>query len=291
MDGSSNSIPVIFHDSIAIDPKDDATDPLQLQESPTEELDRINRLSHSQLRKNNLNGIELHHTLQQREITLSNGNVEIIQQSVDTITTSEPAHSVANTQSTRIYSNWISAYFSKWQGQHQQIPPRHSIYELVYGFIGAFLGIAFPALIQFNWFAVNYAQTDYTMIIGSFGASAVLIYSAIDSPFSQPRNVLGGHMISAFVGVCVRKIIPWSQQWLACSLAVSIAVVSMAITRTIHPPGGATALIAVLASPAIQELGFLYVVFPVGSGICMMLLVAVIINNIDSRRTWPRYWW
>lgn len=189
------------------------------------------------------------------------------------------------------YSNRVVAYFSKFQGQHLHIPPAYSPYELIYSFIGAFLGIAVTAAINFNWFAKYYSDTDYSMVIGSFGASAVMLYSVIDSPLAQPRNVLGGHLVSAFCGVCIQKAIPDSQEWLSCALAVALATFFMALTRTTHPPGGATALIAVLPSDSIRRLGFLYIVLPVGSGIVIMIIVALLVNNLDKRRTWPRYWW
>jgi CBS domain-containing membrane protein len=91
-------------------------------------------------------------------------------------------------------------------------------------------------------------------LIGSFGASSVLIYGIINSPLAQPRNLIGGHVISAFVGVLVYKLIP-GNLWLSSALSVSLSIVAMQITKTLHPPGGATALIANLPSAKIQALG------------------------------------
>lgn len=83
---------------------------------------------------------------------------------------------------------------------------------------------------------------------------AVLIFHAVKAPLAQPRNVLGGMTLSAFVGVVVRKVIAEAAcdnacDWFAAGLAVALSIVVMVVTRTVHPPGGATALIAVLGTP------------------------------------------
>ena len=83
--------------------------------------------------------------------------------------------------------------------------------------------------------------TDLTGLIGSFGATAVLLYDAIDSPLSQPRNLIGGHVLSALVGCSVHVLLGASAPWLGCALAVSLSIMLMDLTKTLHPPGGATA--------------------------------------------------
>jgi CBS-domain-containing membrane protein len=127
------------------------------------------------------------------------------------------------------------------------------------------------------------------MLIGSFGASAVLIYGAIKSPLAQPRNLIGGHIISAIIGVTCFKIMP-SHLWLASSLAVATAIAVMHATKTLHPPGGATALIAVIGSTKIHSLGYLYAIIPVGLGAVIMLVVALLVNNIPKSRRYPDFW-
>jgi len=119
-------------------------------------------------------------------------------------------------------------------------------------------------------------------LIGSFGASAVLIYGAIGSPLAQPRNLLGGHVFSAVVGVSCFRLFS-SQLWLASALAVATAIAVMQLTGTVHPPGGATALIAVIGSDKIHALGFMYVLVPVGVGAVLMLIVALVVNKLGKR--------
>jgi len=175
-------------------------------------------------------------------------------------------------------------YFAKMKGTTRS-QPGASLPEIAWSWIGAFFGIA----------AVSYANfeivedTDLVMVIGSFGASAVLIYGAIRSPLAQPRNLIGGHLISAIVGVTCYKMFP-SEMWLASSLAVATAIAIMHATRTLHPPGGATALIAVIGSEKIHSLGYLYTIIPVGLGAVIMLVVAILVNNIPKSRRYPDFW-
>ena len=155
-------------------------------------------------------------------------------------------------------------------------------------FIGSFTGIALIGLINNE----NLSASDSVFLIGSFGASSVLIYGIVNSPLAQPRNLIGGHVICALVGVTVHYIIP-DQIWLASALAVSLSIVFMQITKTLHPPGGATALIANIGSERITSLGFLYVLSPVLSGAIILLLVAILVNNSAAHRQYPvnKHWY
>ena len=175
-------------------------------------------------------------------------------------------------------------YFKKMKGVTQS-PPAVSFSEIIWSWIGAFIGISAVAYINYNLIE----KTDFVMIIGSFGASAVLAYGAIRSPLAQPRNLVGGHVISALIGVACYKIFG-SQMWLASSMAVATAMGVMHATKTLHPPGGATALIAVIGSAKIHALGYLYAFIPVGLGALVMLVVALLINNIPKNRNYPQFW-
>jgi len=78
--------------------------------------------------------------------------------------------------------------------------------------------------------------------------------------------------------------------WAAAPIAVATAIAVMHATKTLHPPGGATALIAVIGSQKIHHLGYLYVMAPVAAGAFIMLLVALLINNIPKNRRYPEFW-
>lgn len=154
--------------------------------------------------------------------------------------------------------------------------------EHFWAFIGSFTGIGLIAFIQSHWVDAN----DNLFLIGSFGATVVLLFGVIQSPLAQPRNLIGGHLISAFIGVTVAQFLP-DIIWIAAPLAVSQSIVMMQITKTLHPPGGATALIAVTGSAKLKSLGYLYLLFPVLSGCLILLIVALIFNNITSKRQYP----
>ncbi|MBE0559144.1 MAG: HPP family protein, partial [Proteobacteria bacterium] len=78
--------------------------------------------------------------------------------------------------------------------------------------------------------------------------------------------------------------------WLAAALAVSLATAAMLVTKTVHPPGGATALVAVIGGPKVHALGFLYPFIPAGLGALILLAVALLVNNISRDRSYPAYW-
>lgn len=154
--------------------------------------------------------------------------------------------------------------------------------EKFWSFLGSFLGLGIIAFIQSFYFN----EHENFFLIGSFGASSVLIYGVIQSPLAQPRNLIGGHILSASIGVTIAQILP-DILWLTAPLAVSLSIIGMQFTKTLHPPGGATALIAVTGSGEIEALGYLYVVFPVLTGTAILLLVALIVNNMTSERNYP----
>lgn len=78
--------------------------------------------------------------------------------------------------------------------------------------------------------------------------------------------------------------------WLAAALAVSIAIALMHLTKTLHPPGGATALIAVIGGDSVHQLGYLYVFVPAGLGALVMLIIALLVNNVAPNRRYPEFW-
>ena len=154
--------------------------------------------------------------------------------------------------------------------------------EHFWAFIGSFIGIGIIAYLQ----SQTLPNSDVVFLIGSFGASSVLVYGVIESPLAQPRNLIGGHLVSAIIGVTVQKLAP-DVIYITAPLAVSLAIVLMQITKTLHPPGGATALIAVTGSVSLKNLGYWYVVCPVLAGALILLIVALFFNNITSNRQYP----
>lgn len=180
----------------------------------------------------------------------------------------------------------LEEYLGKMRGTTRGSPPRVSNNEVVWSWIGGFLGILAVGWFNRLWFE----GSDLTLLIGSFGASAVLAYGAVRSPLAQPRNLVGGHVVSAITGVVAWKLFH-ADPWMASALAVATAIALMHLTRTLHPPGGATALIAVIGSDQIHAAGFAYVLIPATLGPVILLVVALVINNLSPTRRYPEIWW
>ncbi|KAG0171129.1 hypothetical protein DFQ30_001495 [Apophysomyces sp. BC1015] len=130
------------------------------------------------------------------------------------------------------------------------------------------------------------------------GASAVLLYGAIDSPLAQPRNAFCGHVIGAVVGVIINVLFvqlphfaSQEQQiavrWVGGATAMALTLVLSQMGNVVHPPAGATALIAVVSDSSVQE-GWFYIAHVIIC-ICLQLGVALLVNNIEKR--YPVYWW
>ena len=110
-----------------------------------------------------------------------------------------------------------------------------SLRYAIWSFLSATLGIL--AICEIT------TLVGHPLLIGSFGASAVLLFGATDSPLSQPRNLVGGHLVSASVAVLVVALMGSTP--FAMAIGVGLAIFVMNLTHTTHPPGGAPALIGV----------------------------------------------
>ncbi|KAF9695252.1 hypothetical protein EKO04_006850 [Ascochyta lentis] len=159
-----------------------------------------------------------------------------------------------------------------------------------WSFLGAFCGLAVVAAVFNNTESIQ--QHAPPAFIASFGASAILEYNAIRSPLGQPRNALLGHTFSAVIGVGISKLFQYHSEyekikWIAGALACACASAVMLLTGTVHPPGGASAVLAA-TEPAITAMGW-YFVGLVAWGATLMIIVGLILNNIQ--RQFPVYWW
>lgn len=184
------------------------------------------------------------------------------------------------------------ARFFGYRAPNTKPPQPHVLLVWAFCFIGAFAGVS---LIEAAFLHIpNLQGHQVPIIIASFGASAILSYNTIETPLAQPRNLVFGHFLSALTGLCITKLfrlLPYAEfdklRWLAGSLSVGVASVVMGMTKTVHPPAGATALLCATSSE-ITELGWWYLALVLLA--CMLMLVsALIINNVARR--YPIYWW
>ncbi|MGE7767152.1 HPP family protein [Peribacillus sp. NPDC096540] len=165
-------------------------------------------------------------------------------------------------------------YLSKMKGKGRS-PLQVNAKDSVTGLIGGFLTI----------FALVYLtnMTSSTWLMAPFGASCVLAFGVWNAPLSQPRNIIGGHFVSTFVGLATYHLFgdePW-----AIGLAVGLAIAVMMLTKTTHPPAGADPLVVMLGAYSWS-----YLITPVLIGSIVIVFFALIINNLRNNREYPTFW-
>jgi CBS-domain-containing membrane protein len=154
-------------------------------------------------------------------------------------------------------------------------PPHLGSRAILFGGIGGFLGIGALALLG--------AGLDVTLLLGSFGASCVLLFGYPDAPFAQPANVVGGHLLCTVIGIAALQLLG-AHLWVL-ALAVGLSTALMMATRTVHPPAGSNPVIVFLAHS-----GWKFLFFPVLSGALLLVLVAWAYNNATRKTRYPQYW-
>lgn len=119
----------------------------------------------------------------------------------------------------------------------------------------------------------------FPLLIASYGASVVLLYGAQSSPLAQPRNLIGGHLIGGLIGVSCYQLM--GETWYSLTIAVTLAILLMMMTDTVHPPGGATALVAVLGHGGISFIP------PLMAGVFILLISALLANRMSPLSIYP----
>ena len=151
-----------------------------------------------------------------------------------------------------------------------QMPSVRNLLATAVGVMAGIGGIAFLAY-----------MTNIPFLIAPFGASAVLIYAAKNSPLAQPRNLIGGHLISGFVAITFCKIL--GECWVVIPIAVTAAILCMMITGTVHPPGGATALLCAMNC----QTSYFFLINPLIVGVAILFVTAFLASRISKDMRWP----
>eukprot|EP00941_MAST-03F_sp_MAST-3F-sp1_P002911 g2911.t1 len=182
-------------------------------------------------------------------------------------------------------STWLERVKAAGAGSS---PPSTSLQNIALSGLGCFAGIGSLSFLHYGMTL----GSDYTLIIGSMGASAVLVFAAPSAPFSQPRNVIGGHILSAIIGVAVSKTLIGSYPIVAYPTTVAMAVMAMQLTKTTHPPAGGTSLIALMGAGKVGGLGFA-LTCPIALTTSLLVCSGICFNNMfsDPERRYPTYWW
>ena len=166
-------------------------------------------------------------------------------------------------------------YFKKFKGTSTNITTIASISDVIFTYVGACIAIAIIGYLT--------KSLDTLLIMGSFGASCVLLFAFPSSPFSQPRNVILGHCLSGLIGLIFLHFL--GAHWWSMAMALPTAIVVMLLTKTVHPPAGSNPIIVFLL-----HANFEYLLFPMLSGTIILVLVAVFYINLHPQKTYPQYW-
>jgi len=156
------------------------------------------------------------------------------------------------------------------------LPAGANSFQILTGLLGGISGIGLVA-----WLA---QLTEVPLLMAPFGATCVLLFAAPGTPLAQPRNVIGGHFVSALVGILVMQLLGVGP--LAMAVGVGVAIAAMQALRVVHPPAGANPLVVMMSG----AIGYDFLLVPVLAGAVILVLVALLINNLGAARHWPTYW-
>ncbi|WP_040278778.1 HPP family protein [Psychroserpens damuponensis] len=141
--------------------------------------------------------------------------------------------------------------------------------------LGGFLAISAVALLT--------TYTGNPFLMAPFGATCVLAFGVPNSPLAQPRNIIGGHIVATLVGLICLYLL--GNEWYSLALGVGLAISIMQLTGTTHPPAGADPIVVILGAKTL-----IFVVNPVLVGALVITIIALIFNNISTKRKYPVYW-
>ena len=163
----------------------------------------------------------------------------------------------------------------KMRGDGAETPPRSSPAEIV--------AITAVAVLVVGGLTSLTSALEVALLLGTFAASSLLVFAYPDVPFSQPRNVLLGHLIGSACGLTAAHCLP---TWWGPAVAVGAAIAAMKLTRTVHPPACSNPLILC----ALPQASWTFLLFPTLTGAGLIVLVALIYHNLRREARWPKYW-
>lgn len=169
----------------------------------------------------------------------------------------------------------MPTYFSKWRGAGAATAPRPPGRQILLAGLGGAAALLVIALLA--------QGTHLPWILGSFGATCVLVFGFPDAPFSQPRAVIGGHVVASAIGVAAVQLL--GPHWWCIALAGSAAIMAMMALRIVHPPAGSNPVIAVVGAAHWD-----FVVLPTLLGALAIVLCALLYLNAVRQTPYPQRW-
>jgi CBS-domain-containing membrane protein len=167
------------------------------------------------------------------------------------------------------------SYFQKFKGLSTPLPKSPSLRQFAFIWLGAFLAATVVAYLAYI--------SNQPLVLGSFGATIFVLFILPESPFAQPRNVIGGHFLSTLVGLIFLHFV--SPDWWSMALALATALSLMQLLKVPHPPAGSNPFIVFLVGANWE-----FLIMPTLLGAILLVIVALFYNNISSDRSYPQYW-
>jgi CBS domain-containing membrane protein len=145
---------------------------------------------------------------------------------------------------------------------------------------------AFVAIFLLGYISSRFVSgIGLPILVGSMGASAVLVFAISHSPLAQPWPLVGGSILPALIGVSCWKLVP--DTLLAAALSISLSLIVMQLLRCLHPPGGSLAILPLVGDASVHELGYRFVLQPVALNVLTLLLLGILLNNLLPGRRYP----
>lgn len=168
----------------------------------------------------------------------------------------------------------MDRYFKKFLTTEKS-PLKVNLKDSFIGFIGGFITIAILGYLSF--------KSSSPWIVAPFGASCVLAFGVWNAPLSQPRNIIGGHIISALIGIIIYHFL--GNSYWSVGLGVGLAIGAMLLTKTTHPPAGADPIVVIMSGAKLS-----FLIHPILLGSIVIVILALLINNISKVRKYPTFW-
>lgn len=169
----------------------------------------------------------------------------------------------------------MNSYFQKFRGEQMPLAAKAGIKEIAFAWGGGFIAIALIGFLT--------QSLHHPLVLGSFGASCVLLFGFPKSPFSQPRNVVFGHFLSTLIGLMFFHIV--GDMWWSMALALATAIAVMLVTDTVHPPAGSNPIIVFLLGAPWS-----FLIMPTLIGAVILVIVALLYLNLKKSLIYPSYW-
>ena len=168
-----------------------------------------------------------------------------------------------------------TSWFLKLKGGEMPLPPSPNVKAVMLAWLGGVVAISMVAGLT--------KLVATPLVLGSFGATCVLVFGYPDVPFSQPRNIIVGHVLSSLIGLTFLAV--FGPHWWAAGLATGTAIAVMMVTRSVHPPAGSNPVIVFLSQPS-----WTFLLYPTLVGALIMTVAALLYNNATRAANYPKYW-